>query len=191
MNCEQFQDKLFEYVDGTLSASELDAAQKHLSGCSACRKPVQEEQRRAQALTGRLQQSGQSLTLRPEIVRNILAAARAARPAATESFTDLWMRWLRRAAIPAAFLVIVACMLIRTEIQAPVAIHVSTPTTINHQQPAVSIEMSYRLPRHEFHQEGNLVLDTLVEETVVVNGAIPSGGSKNLPQQKFEIKTPL
>jgi predicted anti-sigma-YlaC factor YlaD len=196
MNCRQFQDKLFEYVEGSLSAGELAAAQKHLAGCSACRKPVQEEQRRSQALSAHLRQSSESLALRPEIVRNILAASRTSRPAVTVSLAVFWTRWLRLAAVPVSLLLIAAGVLavrfvgtpIRPGNSVPVATHVSTPA--DHQQPEVSIEMSYRLPRHEFHQEGNLVQDAFVDEAVTVSGAVPSDSLKNIPEN-LDIKTSL
>ena len=187
MNCRQFQDKLFEYVEGSLSGDDLAAAQKHLSSCSACRKPVQEEQQRAQALSARLRQSSEPLTLRPEIVLNILAASRTARPAATESLAGLWMRWLRLASIPASLLLIAAFVLAVHFYGRPTHPGGSlttgyVPTPSDSRQPDVSIEMSYRLPVHKFHQEGNLVLDAFVDETVVINGAIPTGSLKNLRQ---------
>ncbi|HXC37210.1 MAG TPA: zf-HC2 domain-containing protein [Candidatus Acidoferrales bacterium] len=194
MNCRQFQDKLFEYVDGTLSASELAAAQRHLSGCSACRKPVQEEQQRAQALSTRLRQSSESLTLRLEILRNILSESRAPRPAATESLAGLWMRRLRLAAVPVSLLLIFAGVLAvhfsGTRTSGPVATHPSAPAPENYQRPEVSIEISYRLPVHKFYQEGNLVVDAFVDETIVVDGAIPSGSLKN-HSGKPELKTHL
>lgn len=197
MNCRHFQDKLFEYVEGSLSAEEMAAAQQHLAGCTACRKPVRQEQKLAQALSDRLRQTGESLTLRPEIMRNVLAASRATRPA-RESFSILWMRWLRLASIPVSLLLIIAFLLAahfsatRTgeRTSTPVATHVSTAMATDRQQPEASVELSYRLPVHEFHQEGNLVMDAFVDESVVANGTIPSGSPKNLPQ-KFEMKTPL
>jgi predicted anti-sigma-YlaC factor YlaD len=194
MNCRQFQDKLFEYVEGSLCGDELAAAQKHLSGCSACRKPVQEEQQRAQALAARLLQGREPLTLRPEIIRNILAESRRVRPAATESLAGLWMRWLRLASMPVSLMLIAAVVLavhfFGTRTSAPVATHLSTPATTDRQPPEVSIEMSYRLPVHEFHQEGNLVVDAFVDVTVVADGTIPSAGLKDIPQH-LDIKSPL
>jgi anti-sigma-K factor RskA len=197
MNCRCFQDKLFEYVDGTLSAGELAAAQQHLAGCSPCRKLVQKEQHVAETLSTRLRRGGENLTLRPEIARNVLAAPRTASPAATESLAGLWLRRLRLATIPVSLLVVAAFVLavdfarkpIQERAPAPVATH-EPPTIADRQEPAASLEMSYRLPVHEFHQEGNLVVDAFMDRNVVADGTIPADSLKNLPQ-KLEIKTPL
>jgi hypothetical protein len=198
MNCLGFQDKIFEYVDGSLSAGELAAAQEHLAGCSPCHKLVQKERRLAEALSNRLRQSGENLVLHPQIVRSLVAASRPAHPAATEALAGLWMRWLRLAAFPVSLLLVAAFLLTvffagkptRESPPAPAATHGSTPATTDRQRPEVSIQMSYRLPVHEFHQEGNLVVDAFVDETVVVNGTIPSSDLKTLPQ-KPESKKPL
>jgi anti-sigma-K factor RskA len=197
MNCRRFQDKLFEYVEGSLSTGELAAVEQHLSGCGACREAAQKEQQRAQALSARLCQSGKSLRLNPKIIQTVLAASRA-RPAATVSLAGLWMRWLRVAVVPVSFMLVAAILLAvhfsgrpaHERTSTPVITHGSTLTATSDQQPEISIELSYRLPVHEFHQEGNLVVDTFVDETAVANGIISSGGLKSLPQ-KLEIKTPL
>lgn len=181
MNCRQFQDKLFEYVEGSLSGDELAEARQHCSLCNACQELVQKELQLKDSLSARLQQDAKTLTLRPEIARNVLAASCAARPAGPESLAGLWMRWLRLAAIPASLLVIVAGVLAVRFFSTPTRPvesriwtgYVSTPT--NYRQPEVSVEMSYRVPVHKFHQEGNLVVDAFVDESVVINGVIPSG----------------
>jgi hypothetical protein len=61
---------------------------------------------------------------------------------------------------------------------------------VNNPQTAVSVQMSYRLPTQQFHQEGNLVVDALIDETVVANGTFKSGGKESV-SSKLEIKTPL
>lgn len=189
MNCRQFQDKLFEYVEGSLSGEELAEARQHRSLCNACHELVRKEVQRKDSLSARLRQDTKTLTLRPEIVRNILAASRAPRPVATESLAGLWIRWLRLAAVPASLLLIVAGILAVRFFSTPTRPAGHTlwtgyvSTTADHQQPEVSIEMSYRLPVHKFHQEGNMVVDAFVDETVVVDGTIPSASTKSLPQK--------
>jgi anti-sigma factor RsiW len=197
MNCRRFQDKLFEYVEGSLSTGELAAVEQHLSGCGACREAVQKEQQRAQALSVRFRQNSESLRLNPKIIQTVLAASRA-RPAATVSLAGLWMRWLRVAIVPVSFMLVAAILLTvhfsgrpaRERTSTPVITHGATLTATSDQQAQISVKLSYRLPVHEFHQEGNLIVDTFVDETAVANGMIPSGGPKSLPQ-KLEMKTPL
>ena len=43
MNCRRFQDRLDQFVEGTLSAGARAAADQHLAGCAACREIVGRE----------------------------------------------------------------------------------------------------------------------------------------------------
>ncbi len=201
MNCRHFQDELFEYVEGTLPADAQAAAQKHLAECAVCRQAVEKEKRLGSALSSRLRQFSQPLTLHPKILRNILAASeRKGSVPMAESLIDLCKYWLRVAAIPVAMLLVAGVLLAihssgtrkREAVADPGPSRISavtSPAQDNSRTP-VSVQMSYHLPRREFRREGNLVVDTLVDETVVVDETVPSGNVKNLPQ-KLEIKTPL
>jgi hypothetical protein len=211
MNCRHFQNEIFEYVEGTLSADALAAAEKHLTECVVCRKAVEKEKRVASVLSSRLRQTGRALTLRPEIRRNILAVSRqkglAAAPTMAESVIGLCKYWVRSAAIPVSVLLIAGVLLAvkfsgtrsREIIPVPVTPRLAvTAPGGNGLQTSVSLEMSYRT--RQFHQEGNLVVDTLVNETVVANGALLLGQSrdhegaepgKDSFSPALEMKTPL
>ncbi len=76
MNCQDFQNELYEYVESTISATERAAAEQHLAGCDACRRAVEKEQKLAGILAARLRQSGETLKLNPEIRYHVLVAAR-------------------------------------------------------------------------------------------------------------------
>jgi anti-sigma factor RsiW len=202
MNCQRFQDELFEYVEGTLSADTLAAAEKHLAECDACRQAVEIEKRRAAVLSGRLRQTSQALTLHPEIRRNIVAASlqKGPSPSVAESLVGLWRYWVRLAVIPGAMLLVAGVLLAvhfsgtgrHETISVPVGPRVSAVTSSdgNSPQTPVSVEMSYRLPRRQFHQEGNLVVDTLVDETVVADGTFQASGKETI-FPNIEMKTPL
>lgn len=194
MNCRHFRNELFEYVEGTFSADTLAAAQEHLTECDSCRRAVEKEIRFTTALSSHFRQSSQSLTLHPEIRRNVLSASRQKAPVPTlaESLVNLPKYWVHVTAIPLAALLVVGILM---------AIHFSgsgkhetvlvpvTPRLTKVSSP-VSVQISYRIPRHEFRQDGNTVVDAFVDETVVVNETIPSSSVKN-PPQKPEIKTSL
>jgi anti-sigma-K factor RskA len=200
MNCQRFQNELLEYVEGTLSTDELAFADKHLASCETCRQAVEKEKRLARTLSNRLQRSSESLSLRPEIRRNILASVqeRAALPTMAESFTGLWKYWLRLAAIPAALVVIAAALLAvhfsgtrGHEISVPIMprVSVTAPPIGGNPPAAVSVQMSYHLPTQQFHQEGNLVVDSLVDETVIASGTFQPGKQSTSPN--LQMKTPL
>ncbi|HEY1787340.1 MAG TPA: zf-HC2 domain-containing protein [Verrucomicrobiae bacterium] len=208
MNCRRFQNELFEYVEGTLSADALAVAEKHLTECETCRRAVEKEKRVASVVSSRLRQSSQALTLSPEIRRNILTASRqiGSGPTRTESLIDLCRYWIRITAIPAAMLLIAGVFLAvhfsgakSHETNMPRAVAVTSPVGKN-PQISVSVQMSYRSPRREFHQEGNVVLDAFVSETVVINGTFQeeqnrdregADADKESGSQPLQMKTPL
>jgi predicted anti-sigma-YlaC factor YlaD len=194
MNCENFQDRLYEYVEGTFSSGECAKAEEHLAGCAACRRAAEKEQKLSQSLSNQLQQSSEALTLRPDIRRNILAALRekTTSPAIGKSLAGLWSYWLRLAVVPASLLVIAALLAIHfhdTRGHQTFSVPVN-PSAHNNPEIAVSVHMSYRLPTRQFHQEGNLVVDTLIDETVVASGTFQPGGKESV-SPKLEMKTPL
>jgi anti-sigma factor RsiW len=91
MNCRNFQKRLYEYVEGSLSASAQAAAARHLAGCNVCRQAVRQEQQLAQFMSSRLQRDTMALTLRPDIRNRILTAseAKSSPPAVLESISNL------------------------------------------------------------------------------------------------------
>jgi anti-sigma factor RsiW len=200
MNCREFQNQLHEYVE--VPANTLAAAEQHLTSCDACRQAVEKEKRLARALAVRFQQSTESLTLRPEIRRNILSASRRpeASPSIAESVVAGWLRWLRLAAIPASLLLIAALLLAfhfsgtrgHEKAQSPVTNSLVATTALPKQSPptAASVEISYHLPAYTFGQQGDRIVDALSSETVVATGIFQPGTGPSL-STRFEMKTPL
>jgi anti-sigma factor RsiW len=198
MNCRDFQNEVHEFVEGTLSADARAAAEQHLTGCNTCRRLLQKEQQLARILAAGLRQNSETLKLNPEIRHHVLAAARH-NPASikvSESATCSWGYWFRLAAIPLCLLLVAAFLLAthfsRTRGHEVIPMpHASAATPpANNLQSAVSVQISYHLPTQRFHQEGNLVVDTLIDETVVASGIFKPGGKESV-SPKLEIKTPL
>jgi predicted anti-sigma-YlaC factor YlaD len=178
MNCRHFQNRLYEYVEGSLSAGTQAAADKHLVACSACRQALRKEQQRAQFLSGQFRQRSETLALRPEVRRRILASPA---PAPVQNpIIDLWNRFAWPLGMAASLLLVATILLIN---------HFSGARGDDPGAPsAVSIEASYRVPTCKFRQEGNLVLDTVSYETVVVSETLWT--TKPI-REKQERKMPL
>ncbi len=178
MNCRRFQNWLYEYVEGSLSAGKQAAADKHLAQCSACLQTVRQEQQRAQFLSSRFRQNTETLALRPEIRRRILAIP--SQEHAPRPIVALWNRFTWPLGIAAAVLLVAAILRLNYFSRA----RVNDPDTPS----VVSIEVSYRVPTCKFHKEGNLILDTLSYKTVVVSETLWS--TKSI-REKQEKKMPL
>jgi len=82
---------------------------------------------------------------------------------------------------------IAACLLLITMI--PLIIHFpGSRRETSDAQSAVSVEVSYRVPAYTFRKEGNLILDTVSEETVVISETLLT--TKHA-REKQEKKMPL
>jgi anti-sigma factor RsiW len=183
MNCQRFQNQLYEYVEGTLSAGNLAIAEQHLTGCDACRHVVRNEQQLAHSLSGLLRQKTESLALAPDIQRRILAAAR--RPSVSPKITDvlasLWNRLAIPAALTTAVVLIIALALVthfaNHRINEQPSEIVATQIPVVHlprSSPYVSIHVSCPAPTYLFLSDGDRVIDTVSYETVVASETLPS-----------------
>jgi anti-sigma factor RsiW len=171
MNCRHFQDQLFEYVEGSLSAKALAAAEQHLAGCAACREAVREEQALAQDLTRRFRQHAEALRLSPEIRRDILAVARRepAPAARMEFIRNWWTRFAAPLSVGAAALLLGAVLWL-SHFPGWREPGVGTAQRADRNlSSAVLVQLSSHVPTYEFRREGNVVIDTLSVETVAVS----------------------
>jgi anti-sigma factor RsiW len=174
MNCEDFKNQMFEYVEGSLSADSRAAADKHLAGCANCRLALRKEQQIAQFLLDRFQQDTKNLALRPEIRHRILATP------SPRLINGLWHRAAWPLGIAASLLLVAKILLVH---------HFSDARTADSNAPvAVSIDVSYQVPTHKFHKDGNLILDTVSDQTVAISETLWT--TKPL-REKQEKKMPL
>jgi anti-sigma-K factor RskA len=171
MNCRRFQNRLYEYVEGTLSSGTQAAADRHLARCSACRQAVSQEQQLTQFLSDRLCQDTKTLALRPDIRQRILTALehQSAPPTNGESIAGLWNRFAWPLIIGVSLLLIVTLLLINYFSGARVHETETAQSNDRDIHSAVSIQVSYCVPTCEFRQEGDFVVDTLSCETIVAD----------------------
>jgi len=172
MNCQRFQNRLHEYVEGTLSTGTQAAAERHLAGCTVCRQAVSQEQQLAQILPERLTQGTATVTLRPAIRQSILMACESSLAADGESVISFWSRFARPLGIAVSSLLIVTFLLVSFFSGARVHEMKTVRSNGRDIHPIVSIDLSYHVPTYKFRREGNLVVDALSYETVVASGTL-------------------
>src|ERR1700757_1993114 len=73
MNCEDFNDRLPEYLDETLSAAEQAAAREHVQDCAACRQALARHTAYAKSIRRAFDRETQRLSLSAEVRQNILS----------------------------------------------------------------------------------------------------------------------
>ncbi|MGA2175803.1 MAG: zf-HC2 domain-containing protein [Verrucomicrobiota bacterium] len=193
MNCRDFQDEVFEFLDGTLSPGKRARAERHLAQCGVCREALRRHQQLAQSLPARLRRETESLALRPEVKRRIEAAfaEAATAPAAEHPLLGFLRQFAWPAAIATALFVAVGLSL-----YGPFRAHVQNTETArqpehNAAPVAISIRMSYCDPTYVFHRENNLVIDVLTCTPQVVEENLRLSLNQNPVPQLQERKTPL
>jgi len=178
MNCKRFQNRVYEYVDGTLSARVRAAAEGHLLRCGACRQAMRREQHVSQLLSERLRHDAESLAIRPNVWRGILKAVedQSTPLAPWESIVGFCRRLAWPLGMAASLLLIVGILMFHLFSGAQVHEMEAARLSSQGNHSPVSIQESYRVPVRNFREEGNFVVDTITYETVAANETRWTGG---------------
>jgi predicted anti-sigma-YlaC factor YlaD len=91
MNCQEFQDRLYDYVDDTLGSDVQARVREHLRSCGDCRRALLCERAVAQSISHSLNRATGNLSARPEMLRNVLEAWES-RPILSNGWMRAW-RW--------------------------------------------------------------------------------------------------
>jgi anti-sigma factor RsiW len=170
MNCRRFQRDIYEYLDGSLSPRAQAAADGHLCTCAACRQALAQEHKTARSLANDFQRATDSLHLRPEVGRRVLAALGEQRVGADEEphMLFFWRAWGLPSAVAALALLLLAGYFCFVRLPGPRRPYSQTHAA----QRAVSIHLSYVVPIYTFRREGDFVIDSLTYQTNVMNGRL-------------------
>jgi len=169
MNCEHLRESLYEYLDDSLSPSEKAAAQRHLAECASCREAVRREQQLAHSLSSRFELAVQPLSLDPAAQRSMVAAlSRKISPLPVRPPVSFWSRFALPLSAATAVLVLGIWM---------GRSFISGRDSTAHVQPyaaerGVVVHISYSQPQYIFQKKGSMVIDSLVSDTRVADGAM-------------------
>jgi anti-sigma factor RsiW len=172
MNCCQFQNDLYEYLDGALSPEARKAAEQHLSGCAACRVKLEEERQVAHVIGGGFQRATESLELPPAVGHRVLAElARDVNPAREEhGIVLLWRRLAWPLALAASLLLLAGVWVLLP--------HGPGRQGLLAQHRAAAgetfVQLSYIVPAYTFRLEEGFVIDALSYHTNVINQTLPA-----------------
>jgi anti-sigma factor RsiW len=189
MNCRRFQNRVYEYMEGTLSGGVRAAAERHLARCDACRQGVGREQQVAQRISERLRHDAESLALHPDVRRRILQAVedKSAPPAPWEAIVGFWFRFSWPLGLAVSLLLIVGILVFHPFSGAQVHEMEAARSNSQDNHAAVSIQVSYRVPVRKFREDGNFVLDTISYEKVVANETLWPGGHAAVREKPARI----
>jgi anti-sigma factor RsiW len=173
MNCTRFQQSLFEYLDGSLSPSDREAALLHLHECADCRAAVRSHHQFAETISAQLRERVATVALDATAQRRIAAALRsniAPRP------IPFWIRYVMPAV--AASVAMIAFISASPSILSPL-FGLRAPSTLqiartaSHPAPlTLYINVSYSLHNYTFERNGDGVVDSLTSDTGVTEESL-------------------
>ena len=85
MNCQDFSDMLYEYLDDALSDDVRAAAREHLGRCGDCRRALLREKTVAKSIRNSFDRATWGLSIRPGMHRRVLAALES-KPAPSDTW---------------------------------------------------------------------------------------------------------
>jgi anti-sigma factor RsiW len=171
MNCRRLQHRLYEYLEGTLSRGAQAAAERHLSGCAACRQALERERQIAQTLAGGFRRATASLRLPPEVQRRVRTALAEERSAAQarHSRDFSWLRSAWPQALAASLLLLLAGLFFFARTPAQKTASPQPPLS----RDEVLVQHSYVVPAYTFRREEGFVVDALIYQTNTVHERFP------------------
>jgi len=89
MNCQNFNERLYDYLDNTLPGDLKSGFQEHLQECDQCRQALLREKAVAQSMRCSLNRATAGLSLHPQTLRNPRAACEP-KPVSPNSLTLSW-----------------------------------------------------------------------------------------------------
>jgi hypothetical protein len=173
MNCENFNDRLPEYLDETLSLAEQTTAREHVQKCGACQQALARQEAFAKSIRLSFNRETQGLSLRPETRRNILNALKRPelRPTAWESiqtfFAVLWRQRARAGAVLLCLWLIIA----GSHLHRHPAQHSSPQASAPEARNIYVIDVPIQTEMHVHRRQNNMVVDAVVTKVSIINAS--------------------
>jgi anti-sigma factor RsiW len=166
MNCADFNDRLYEYLDGTLDSESQAAAREHLRQCGDCRRVLSQEQAAAQSIQRSLERATAGLSLRAATLR----AARAARESPVPA--QLWLRpwqWFMVSSFrPAgAALACLALLILGMQVYRHAAERSAPQAAAQAAPGSCAIDVPFQATVHLFRTQGDAVVDAIAPSAAV------------------------
>ena len=171
MNCEHLQEKLYDYLDDTLSSPEKAAAQEHLRACESCRQNVERELQLARTLSNRLSQAVEPVALDANAQRGMAIAVQRSFQTSPQRFSFAFWRRLAMPIAAAAVLLLAAIWLGHHFISQSTS-RANTLISSAAGDRVVPIHVSFSITQYTFHKDGFLVVDALTHDTRSADGAL-------------------
>ena len=180
MNCENFNDRLPEYLEDTLSTAEQAAAREHVQKCDACRQALAQEEVRARSIRLSFDRETQRLFLRPETRRNVLNALKRPKfpPTAGERIQTFFAIFWRHPAWAGTVLLCLV-LLISGSLYLGPARHSSAPAAVKDDRITYVIDVPIQSETHIYRRQNNMVVDAVGTEISLLDASFSENVSSS------------
>jgi anti-sigma factor RsiW len=197
MNCQKVKDLMLEYAEGSLPRREHAEFEAHLAACDGCAEAMRREKQIEARLSASFRESVRTLSLGEQGHAKLLdALARPAKPAQPAWARILARRWIELTAAFGATVALLAVLVwLGTQRHAQPRSQPLAVETPSMQVPETRSTIQIRLPSvirsYTFHRDGDFVVDTLVEQTNLVNVTLWGQINASTEPKANEKKMPL
>lgn len=170
MKCQEFNERLYDYLDEALPGDVQARAREHLSECRDCRRALQREQAVAHSIQQSLGHATARLFISPEGRRRILGAWKSG-PVPTHAWSLAW-RWFnsksfRFGGAGAALLGALLLLFLGFRTHRETAASSGSSATVEARQPTWVIDVPIQTQTHVSRQEGVVVIDAIASSVAV------------------------
>jgi predicted anti-sigma-YlaC factor YlaD len=173
MNCEDFNDRLPEFLEDTLSTADQAAAREHVRKCVACRQASAQQEALAKTIRLSFQLETQRLSLHPTTKQNILnALKRREFPPTVWESVQAFFAVLRRhpASVGSAFLCLVL-LITGGRFYLDSAKYSPAQATLKDNRITYDIDIPIQTEMHVFRRQNNMVVDAVVTESSAIDAS--------------------
>jgi hypothetical protein len=174
MNCQDFNDRLFDYLDDTLSPAEEVAAREHAQQCGSCCRALEQQQAFAKSIRFSFDRETQRLSLRLDTRRDILSAVtRPKVPLTGWENIQAFFAVLRRqpAWAGAVLLCLVLLLTFANRLYLALGKHPSPQARVTDNRITYVVDVPIRTEMYLYRRHNNMVVDALVTEISVMNAS--------------------
>ena len=166
MSCKKVHELLPEWTEGSLAPEQRARIEEHAAACAGCSTLLKEARDAEVRMRGVFLQAADSVTLAPQFERKLVRElSTGVQPPSREAEQTGWFSFLRLALGAAVGLMLLGLLIWRLEPQP----EGSGPKGNVTAQKAARATVAYVLADYEFREEGELVWDTIMYRTNVLD----------------------
>lgn len=173
MNCEDFNDRLLEYLEDSLSTADQAAAREHVQKCGACQKALAHQEALAKSIRLSFHRETQRLSLRPETKRNVLNALNRPElpPTDRESIRAFFAVLWRRPARVGTALACLVLLISASRLHLDSANDFSARAPVKDDRITYDIDVPIQTEMHVYRRQNNMVVDAIVTENTAIDAS--------------------